>query len=110
MTKIHMDWKRLELTAEGHAGGGPKGQDIICAGISALAMALLNQLIEDCDECTVWSENPTEGKIQIRTEPPAGAEDRIRDYFRVIMTGMKAWEQAFPENISIEEVNEDGAD
>ena len=110
MTKIRMDWRRMELTAEGHAGGGPKGQDIICAGISALAMALLNQLIEETGELTEWSENAEEGRIRIRIDPPVCIEDRIRDYYRVIMTGMKAWEQAFPENISIEEVNEDGAD
>lgn len=104
MTRIRMDWKELELTAEGHAGGGPRGQDIICAGISALMMALVNQLSEE-DARVEWAEDAEEGKIRIKTELPERIAERILDYYRVIMTGLKAWKQAFPANIEIEEVN-----
>ena len=110
MTKIRMDWRTLELTAKGHAGGGPRGQDIICAGISALIMALVNQLDMDAQNRLEWKENAEKGWIRIITDPPHNMKPRIRHYYQVIMTGLKAWRQAFPENIEIEEVNEDGAD
>ena len=109
MTRIRMDWNRMELTAEGHAGGGPRGKDIICAGISALMMALVNQLAEE-DEKAEWEEDAEEGKIRIKTGLPMRSADRILDYYRVIMTGLKAWGQAFPANIEIEEVYNNGAD
>ena len=110
MTRIRMDWKTLEMTAEGHAGGGPRGQDIICAGISALMMALVNQLMLEEQNRVDWAEKAEEGRIRIITDPPDNSRPRIKHYYQVIMTGLKAWKQAFPENISIEEVYEDGAD
>lgn len=109
MTKIRMDWKRLELIAEGHAGGGPRGKNIICAGISALTMALLNQLLVDEQNRTEWSMDEEAGYIRIRTDPPDNFRPRIRNYYEVIMTGLQAWAQAFPQNIRIEEDNGDGA-
>lgn len=108
MTRIRMDWRTLELTAEGHAGGGPKGQDIVCAGISALIMALVNQLNAEKQNRLEWTESAEEGRIRIITDPPDNIRPRVKHYYQVIMTGLKAWEQAFPENIRTEEVNRDG--
>ena len=108
MTTIRMDWKTLELTAEGHAGGGPRGQNIICAGISALTEALLNQLLLENPAGTKYKIDEDRGIIRIRANPTEKSRARIRDYYRVIMTGLKAWEQAFPENVKTEEVNRDG--
>jgi len=108
MTRIRMDWKKLALTAEGHAGGGPRGQNIICAGISALTQALLNQLLLEEETRTIYTIDEEKGTLSVRTFPDERIKPRILDYFRVIMTGLKAWEQAFPENVKTEEVNEDG--
>lgn len=108
MTSIRMNWKRLELTAEGHAGGGPKGRDIVCAGISALMMALVNQLSEEKQIRLEWSKDEQAGKIRIITDPPDNIKPRVKHYYQVIMTGLKAWKQAFPENMRIEEEYEDG--
>ena len=108
MTKIRMNWKDMELTAEGHSGGGERGKDIICAGISALTQALLNQLLIEDPEGTRYRINEKKGSIRIRSNPMLKDRERIRNYFRVIITGLRAWEQAFPDNVKMEEVNEDG--
>ena len=101
MTEIRMDWGTLRITADGHAGGGEKGQDIICAGISALMMALLNQLLEEKQNRTKWEKN--DGHIEIQPHPPDIMRPRIIHYYQVIMMGLRAWQQTFPENIRIEE-------
>ena len=106
MTRIRMRWKTLELTAEGHAGGGPRGQDIICAGISALMMALVNQLL-NIEADMEWSEDEAKGSIRIKVNP--AERERVHDYFSVIVTGLQAWAQAFPDNVKVKEGEQDGA-
>ena len=46
MIRIHYsrDGKTHQLHITGHAGYAPRGQDIVCAGISALSFALLGHL------------------------------------------------------------------
>jgi uncharacterized protein YsxB (DUF464 family) len=45
MIKIRMMPHGVEVS--GHAGAAPKGQDIVCAGVSALVMSLYRSLDED---------------------------------------------------------------
>ena len=66
MTKIRVDWQAMTLDAEGHSGGGMRGNNIICAGISALTQALLNQLIRD---------RRSEGNPADQDGPAGGSED-----------------------------------
>lgn len=40
MIKIHADEDKKILTVTGHAGYAPKGEDIVCAGVSALVQTL----------------------------------------------------------------------
>ena len=40
MIRVRYDPELPRLSIEGHAGAGPRGQDIICAGVSALVIAL----------------------------------------------------------------------
>ena len=111
MTTIRMDWDTLILTAEGHAGGGEPGKDVVCAGISALTMALVNQLENEDDTGSGYRMDERKGMIMITARPKdPEVRRRVRDYFRVIMTGLQGWEKAFPRNIKTEEVNEDGTD
>ena len=111
MTEIRMDWETMTLTGDGHAGGGPNGQDPICAGVSALMMALLNQVNDEADMNALYKHNEQAGRILIHVEPRNhAARRRARHYFRVIMTGLQGWERAYPDNITTQEVNGDGTD
>ena len=41
MTEVIYEEKRHHIRIEGHAGAAPKGEDLVCAGVSALGFALL---------------------------------------------------------------------
>ena len=43
---IRAKFTQNRLTVEGHAGYAPKGQDIVCAAVSALVYALIGTLEE----------------------------------------------------------------
>lgn len=47
----HQSNKVTEITIAGHADSGPKGQDLVCAGVSSIAVGLLNAL-EDFSQGT----------------------------------------------------------
>jgi uncharacterized protein YsxB (DUF464 family) len=107
MTKIRMNWEDLTLVCSGHAGGGEKGHDIICAGISALTYALLNTL-RDAEARgrtrLVWKVDEEAGKIRMQAIPCSGYNAEVNAYYRVIMNGYRAMEEHYPENITIGEV------
>ena len=46
MIKIHADKKSLCIRITGHAGYAPKGQDIVCAAVSALVYAYVEELMK----------------------------------------------------------------
>jgi len=106
MTKVYYSVEKMYLEEKGHAGGGPEGQDIICAGISSLTMALLNMLIEHEEKGQIelkWQMAP--GYFMIKARPKTEHFIQVvRDYYRVIIIGLKAMEQNNPGNITMEEV------
>lgn len=104
MTVIFSDVDSMYLEAKGHAGGGPEGYDIICAGVSALTMALVNMLNEEQDKGRLqaeWDMRP--GEIKIRAKPLKPIYTRMaRDYFRVIDMGLRAMADNYPDNVKYE--------
>lgn len=111
MTEITYSIKDMYLHCKGHAGGGPAGQDIVCAGVSALSMALLNQLNEEEEKGTIrsrWKMEP--GGIILRAEMKEQRQTQtIKAYYRVIIMGLRALAENYPENIKMEEVQESGS-
>ena len=107
MTTVKMDWENLTLTASGHAGGGRAGNDIICAGISALTYALLNQLIDAKERGRTqlsWGVDEKSGEMRIAAVPKLGCQREVKAYFQVVMTGLKAIAQKHRGHIKIREV------
>ena len=43
---VSVSFGRGVFRVEGHAGSAPRGEDLVCAAVSALAQALLHGLIE----------------------------------------------------------------
>ena len=100
MTTIRMDWKSLELTAEGHAGGGEYGKDIICAGISAITHTLAQYLMRY--EHTIWPViRMKPGAAYIRGRPIPGYRRRTREAFRQAMDGLQAFAEQYPDHVRI---------
>ena len=108
----------LYLRAEGHAGGAPRGQNIICAGVSAITMALLNILVNDDAEDraevnTKYRINEERGLLSIRAKPAVAAKfDRVKvkAYFKMAVIGLQALAQEYPDEITVEEENNNGGD
>ena len=107
MTQIRMNWEDLTLKCSGHAGGGEKGSDIVCAGISALSYALLNTL-RDAEARgrtrLIWKADEEAGEMRMQAIPYSGYIAEVTAYYRVIMNGYKAIAENYPENIKIGEV------
>lgn len=111
MTKIEYNIEQLFLDAEGHAGGGPAGGDIICAGVSALTQALLNLLNDEEEKGrlnVLWMMEP--GRLRIHVESVKSWKYGLiaRSCFRMAVTGLKDIAERYPEHIKIEEVEDIG--
>ena len=106
MTEARMEWQKNRLTLDGHAGGGPRGQDIICAAESMLTQALLQTLIdlEEEKKCSVdWIGSAEGGYLQVDAAAAAGYEETIETCFRMTVTGLRMLEERYPEHIKLTE-------
>ena len=107
MTQARMDWKRMELTLDGHAGSAPKGQDIVCAAISILSQALVNALadLEMKNRCThvMWEGNQEDGYLKIAAQISWANLSLVRGYFEVAVTGLWMLADRYPEYIRLKE-------
>ena len=91
---------------EGHAGWAPKGRDIVCAGVSALCMALVRRLEEmslagmvHMAQCDI-----ADGELTVVAETEDGdkmSELRLRDTFDTVLAGLEALEEDYADYIEI---------
>ncbi|NBJ65407.1 ribosomal-processing cysteine protease Prp [bacterium c-19] len=54
MIRIDIERKQkmiLKITISGHANADVKGKDLVCAGVSCIAVGALNALSEQCPNC-----------------------------------------------------------
>ena len=84
----------LFLCAQGHSGYAPRGQDIVCAGISVLCQTLVLYLREHGIEPET---DIGDGEMHIKA--PAVPESVAG--FDFCMTGLYAISEAYPENLKI---------
>ena len=95
----------LGFEAEGHAMTAPKGEDLVCAAVSALAGTLESYsalLIRAEETLPVEPEiDMGDGKAHIRlTLSPEGFL-LARIAFHVVRTGLLRLEEAYPENLAV---------
>ena len=102
MTTIHMNWGKLELTAEGHTGSAPAGQDIICAGISAIITGLGQYLLADEDGLRPELEIEP-GYTTIRARPLIWKWRKAKAAFYQAMLGLELIAEQHAEYVRIEE-------
>lgn len=93
MTRIIFDKNRNELLVAGHADDAR-----VCAGISALCIALDRRLCE-LKSKTDSFENNGEYRVRIRSEMKKAAEA-----MRTVIAGLKELARLYPENVQYEEV------
>lgn len=89
--------KKIELDVSGHAGAGKKGEDIICAGVSALMDTL-----EAVAELDKWQAEIERGEGKSRVTVRDTQDSRKLAVFDAIFTGIDVMSEQFPEFVTCE--------
>lgn len=93
--------EQYRLTARGHAGFAPYGQDIVCAGVSALMQTL--QRVAGQMEAKGAAETGgcvVNGFGSVRCVPCKGSEDRVHTVMDTVAAGLEALAEAYPDCVS----------
>lgn len=95
MIEIHFDG--LKVTASGHAGFAPRGQDIVCAGVSTLLAAAAEtaaRMNRDglLEECTVRLEP---GNAEIAMEPTPEGRTKAEAVMEMLHAGAELLEEMY---------------
>ena len=107
MTEARMDWGRMRITVEGHAGAAKEGEDIVCAGISMMVNALAGALEEAQERgrtTFTYERDDRAGIARIQANPQMGSMAEIKAYFRMCVRGLQMLKNQYPRNIDIKEV------
>lgn len=84
----------------GHANYGPRGQDIVCAGISALTQALVESVKTESEEIQViCDESAAHVTVFIPSNPP----ERIKAFEDCFFIGVRMIAEEFPEHVRVSE-------
>lgn len=83
------------LTVEGHAGYAPKGQDIVCAAVSALMYALIGAL-EETGNVKEAVLRPGYAAVEAKTATTA---------FAPIRCGLMQLAERYGDHVSVREVS-----
>ena len=91
------DSRCMGFLAEGHAGYGPPGQDIVCAAVSTLvqgAVLALDMLVGD--GLSVDAETP--GRVQVRIRDP---DEKTQVVMAVLELSLGDLQKQYPENVNV---------
>ena len=93
------------FSCEGHAGYAEPGKDIVCAGISALCMALTRRLEEMSLEGMVHLErHVADGELNLRAETEDGDKMSallLAAVVKTVYAGLLAVEEEYPDYVYI---------
>ena len=88
-----------ELTINGHAGYAEHGKDIVCAGVSAIAFALLGWLENNEEEITQLDELMVDdGEVYIA----CAGSDNVNVAFQVALIGLIQISRQYPDHVTIQ--------
>ena len=84
------------ITMSGHAGYAPHGQDIVCAGVSALIQTLIQSIEELTQDKIQYSMQP--GMVDIKMRDLSEQAQLLVNSFFV---GLRLIADEYPENVAI---------
>lgn len=87
-----------EFYITGHANYAERGKDIVCAGVSALAITLENALQELSDVPIVKKGYISDESERTLIPVPSDKTDLLFEYFRI---GIEGIQEAFPNNVAL---------
>ena len=86
----------LLITAEGHAGLAPHGEDIVCSAVSALLFALA-EYVDLNDMSSVARVDEGEAHIQASVD--------FAQAFDLVYTGLCGIERIYPDNVRVKKLD-----
>lgn len=92
----------IRLTIRGHAESAPAGQDLVCAGVSALAYAA-GEAVKQMSESGKLLEESVEltpGDAEIIALPVAEYRQEVWTVFWTVLCGLKVIARSFPECVA----------
>ena len=100
MTKVLYEPKSLHIRIEGHAGSAPKGEDLVCAGASALGFALLLAAGEEDYNAVIDTDN---GVMDVRCKPSGlWGRDHCTVMMETIAGGLELMAGQYPDYMTFE--------
>lgn len=100
---IHVTYYRQHnrVTVEGHAGSGPKGHDLVCSAVSALALTLAGNVSHMQAQDAVHGViiELKEGNAEIQCTPCRRYKDSVAQVYRAICVGFELLATKYPDNI-----------
>lgn len=99
MTRVWYSPGEYRLRAQGHAGSAKIGEDLICAGVSALMWALVDTAAGNDGYHSEVLIEPPEALMQVKCKPDAGQEGSCRTMYETIVNGIKVIADASPEHV-----------
>ena len=101
---VHIVYHRsaCALTVRGHALGGEKGHDPVCAGVSALVLTLAANVTELVTQGNVRQQvvHIAEGDAQIRCTPTPRMQSVVTLIYDTVCSGFGLLQTLYPQNIS----------
>ena len=93
-----------EGKAEGHAGAGEYGQDIVCAAVSVLLQTLANEVTEAARAglLAVGVVAHGDGWMKVEMTPTDQTQDMADAWVELVQDGIDALAESYPENVELE--------
>ena len=93
-----------EVKAEGHAGAGEYGQDIVCAAVSVLLQTLANEVTEAARAglLAVGVVAHGDGCMKVEMTPTDQTQDMADAWVELVQDGIDALAESYPENVELE--------
>lgn len=101
MTTVHLDPDSYKLEITGHANTAKAGEDIVCAGASTLAFALMNAAKDREDYHADVYMDWNDAAIMVECHPEEAVQAECAEMFRAIMHGYAVLKQGSPDHIKI---------
>ena len=109
MTRVRLDrlYDGYAFSCEGHAGYAEGGGDIVCAGVSALCIALVERLKTLCREGAAEMLRLQTGDGALYAEFAVAGGKRedliVGAAVETVMEGLRAVAEMYPDHVAVEE-------
>lgn len=107
MIKVSIFRENDQITAfeiSGHAGSGPYGYDLVCAGVSAVSFGAVNAVLTMCDPNLHIEQADEGGYLFVSLPTSMENEHNAQILFEGMLVSLKTIEREYSQFIQIEEV------